>query len=119
MAALEDVMFGRHVRTRTGFWAPYCAAPPRAQRKRRRYGARARAARLTPQDRRRRAGGRSAGCGGDVTGTAAHELVRMGLALVPEGRGVFGRLAVDENLAMGAYARGNDTLHSDRDRARS
>jgi branched-chain amino acid transport system ATP-binding protein len=35
----------------------------------------------------------------------SHALVRRGLALVPEGRGVFARLAVAENLAMGAYHR--------------
>jgi branched-chain amino acid transport system ATP-binding protein len=38
-------------------------------------------------------------------GVRAFELVRRGLALVPEGRGVFGQLTVEENLAMGAYAR--------------
>jgi branched-chain amino acid transport system ATP-binding protein len=43
--------------------------------------------------------------GRDITACPAHELVRQGLALVPEGRGVFGRLTVDENLAMGAYSR--------------
>jgi len=48
--------------------------------------------------------------GDDITARPAHELVRLGLALVPEGRGVFGRLTVEENLAMGAYSR--------RDRAR-
>jgi branched-chain amino acid transport system ATP-binding protein len=46
----------------------------------------------------------------DITARPAFELVRQGLALVPEGRGVFGRLTVEENLAMGAYSR--------RDRAR-
>jgi branched-chain amino acid transport system ATP-binding protein len=35
----------------------------------------------------------------------AHELIGRGLALVPEGRGVFARLSVAENLAMGAYHR--------------
>ena len=44
-------------------------------------------------------------CGADVTGTTAHQLVRKGLALVPEGRGVFNRLTVEENLQMGAYIR--------------
>jgi branched-chain amino acid transport system ATP-binding protein len=48
--------------------------------------------------------------GSDITARPAFELVRQGLALVPEGRGVFGRLTVEENLAMGAYSR--------RDRAR-
>jgi branched-chain amino acid transport system ATP-binding protein len=43
--------------------------------------------------------------GEDITACPAFELVRLGLALVPEGRGVFGRLTVDENLAMGAYSR--------------
>jgi branched-chain amino acid transport system ATP-binding protein len=35
----------------------------------------------------------------------AHLRVRDGLALVPEGRGVFARLSVEENLQMGAYSR--------------
>ena len=43
--------------------------------------------------------------GDDVTGRPAFELVRKGLAMVPEGRGVFGALTIEENLAMGAYAR--------------
>ncbi len=43
--------------------------------------------------------------GEDVTGRPSFELVRMGLAMVPEGRGVFGALTIEENLAMGAYAR--------------
>ncbi|GDX61541.1 MAG: ABC transporter ATP-binding protein [Nitrosospira sp.] len=37
-----------------------------------------------------------------------HELVRKGLALTPEGRGIFELLTVQENLLMGAYCR-NDT----------
>lgn len=36
---------------------------------------------------------------------AAHQRVAMGIALVPEGRGVFARLTVQENLQMGAYSR--------------
>jgi branched-chain amino acid transport system ATP-binding protein len=43
--------------------------------------------------------------GKPIGGTQAFELVRRGLALVPEGRGVFGQLTVRENLAMGAYVR--------------
>lgn len=35
----------------------------------------------------------------------AHQRVSMGIALVPEGRGVFARLTVAENLLMGAYSR--------------
>jgi branched-chain amino acid transport system ATP-binding protein len=43
--------------------------------------------------------------GRDVTGRPPFELVRGGLAMVPEGRGVFGGLTIEENLAMGAYVR--------------
>ena len=43
--------------------------------------------------------------GADITGRPSFELVRRGLAMVPEGRGVFGALTIEENLAMGAYAR--------------
>jgi branched-chain amino acid transport system ATP-binding protein len=43
--------------------------------------------------------------GEEVTGTPSFRLVEQGLALVPEGRGVFGRLTVEENLQMGAYTR--------------
>jgi branched-chain amino acid transport system ATP-binding protein len=45
--------------------------------------------------------------GADLLRCPVHELARRGLALVPEGRGIFGQLTVDENLAMGAYARGS------------
>jgi branched-chain amino acid transport system ATP-binding protein len=43
--------------------------------------------------------------GEDITGKPAFRLVRRGLSMVPEGRGVFGALSIDENLAMGAYTR--------------
>ena len=43
--------------------------------------------------------------GAVATGARAFELVRQGLVLVPEGRGVFGQLTVAENLAMGAFIR--------------
>ena len=43
--------------------------------------------------------------GADITGKPAFQLVRRGLSMVPEGRGVFGALTIEENLAMGAYAR--------------
>ena len=51
------------------------------------------------------AGGRVEFRGENITGTPSFQLVRQGLALVPEGRGIFSRLTVAENLAMGAYAR--------------
>ena len=40
-----------------------------------------------------------------ITGSPPFRLVRQGLAMVPEGRGVFGALTIEENLAMGAYVR--------------
>ena len=43
--------------------------------------------------------------GDDITGQPSYRLVRRGLAMVPEGRGMFGALTIEENLAMGAYAR--------------
>ncbi|MGQ0526252.1 MAG: ABC transporter ATP-binding protein [Betaproteobacteria bacterium] len=56
--------------------------------------------------------------GREVTGEPAHRLVRAGMALVPEGRGVFGRLTVAENLDMGAYGRlDRHAISADRDRA--
>ena len=42
----------------------------------------------------------------DISRAAVHELPRNGLVMVPEGRGIFAQLTVEENLAMGAYARG-------------
>jgi branched-chain amino acid transport system ATP-binding protein len=39
---------------------------------------------------------------------ASHLRVSAGLALVPEGRGIFARLTVEENLQMGAYIRDDD-----------
>ena len=44
--------------------------------------------------------------GADISASAVHELPRKGLVMVPEGRGIFPQLTVEENLAMGAYARG-------------
>ena len=43
--------------------------------------------------------------GKNLNDVAAHRRVAMGIALVPEGRGVFARLTVEENLLMGAYSR--------------
>ncbi len=40
-----------------------------------------------------------------MNGVEASRRVSMGIALVPEGRGVFSRLSVSENLLMGAYSR--------------
>jgi branched-chain amino acid transport system ATP-binding protein len=40
-----------------------------------------------------------------INGLAPHEIVRMGIAHVPEGRRVFGPMTVEENLELGAYLR--------------
>jgi len=56
--------------------------------------------------------------GTDITRLKPHEIARRGLALVPEGRGVFAQLTIEENLAMGAYARSDPAgVASDVDRA--
>jgi branched-chain amino acid transport system ATP-binding protein len=44
--------------------------------------------------------------GEDLTRVPQHERVRRGIAIVPEGREVFGPLTVMENLELGAYSRG-------------
>ena len=55
--------------------------------------------------------------GADITALPSHELVRRGIALVPEGRGVFPQLTVEENLAMGAYSRSDEAaIRADRER---
>jgi len=51
------------------------------------------------------AGGRIRLDGRDVTNVPAERRVSLGVALVPEGRGVFPQLSVKENLAMGAFHR--------------
>jgi branched-chain amino acid transport system ATP-binding protein len=55
--------------------------------------------------------------GNDITGVAAHELVYQKMAMVPEGRGVFAKLSVMENLEMGAYSRNDkDGIANDLER---
>src|SRR3989338_4021379 len=51
------------------------------------------------------AGGQIHYDGKNLHNVASHQRVSMGMALVPEGRGVFARLTVQENLQMGAYSR--------------
>src|SRR5688500_3937915 len=47
--------------------------------------------------------------GRDLLPLPAHAIVEVGIALVPEGRGIFGELTVRENLLLGAYpARARD-----------
>ena len=52
--------------------------------------------------------------GRDISTTPAHDLVPLGLAHVPEGRRVFGRLSVRENLELGGYTVANAAEISDR-----
>jgi branched-chain amino acid transport system ATP-binding protein len=48
----------------------------------------------------------------------AHEIVRLGIAHSPEGRGVFPQMTVDENLELGAFARADHAaIRDDRDNA--
>jgi branched-chain amino acid transport system ATP-binding protein len=53
----------------------------------------------------RAAAGRIRYDGSEISSLRVHEIARRGLAMVPEGRGVFPQLTIEENLAMGAYAR--------------
>ncbi len=64
------------------------------------------------------AGGRILYRGEDIAGRRPHEIARLGISLVPEGRGVFPQLTIEENLAMGAYTRSDRAgIAADVDRA--
>jgi branched-chain amino acid transport system ATP-binding protein len=55
--------------------------------------------------------------GTDISHVPAHELVRHGIGQAPEGRRIFGRMTVLENLQMGAYSRADRShLQPDYDR---
>jgi ABC-type branched-subunit amino acid transport system ATPase component/ABC-type branched-subunit amino acid transport system permease subunit len=49
--------------------------------------------------------------GRDIAGLAAHEIARMGIGYVPQGRGLFAGMTVAENLALGRLARAADGSH--------
>jgi branched-chain amino acid transport system ATP-binding protein len=51
--------------------------------------------------------------GQSVKGQGAWDLVKQGLVMVPEGRGVFSRMTIVENLQMGAYVREDDEVQAD------
>jgi len=52
--------------------------------------------------------------GEDIDRYAAHDLVFKGIAMVPEGRGIFSKMSVRENLEMGAYSRNdNENIQKD------
>lgn len=54
--------------------------------------------------------------GEEVSGAASFQLVRRGLVMVPEGRGIFAQLSVEENILMGAYARADRGIPGDLER---
>jgi len=55
--------------------------------------------------------------GEDLEAYPAHEIVTKGVSMVPEGRGVFARLSVSENLDMGAFKRSDtDEIEADREK---
>jgi len=54
--------------------------------------------------------------GEETSSFPVHQLPRRGLVMVPEGRGIFPQLTVEENLAMGAYARADSEVANDLER---
>ncbi len=54
--------------------------------------------------------------GRSVKGQGPWDLVKQGLVMVPEGRGVFARMTITENLLMGAYVRDDDEVQADIDK---
>jgi branched-chain amino acid transport system ATP-binding protein len=54
--------------------------------------------------------------GKDISKTSAHQLVRLGIGHAPEGRRIFSRMTVFENLQMGAFTRDQATIGPDIDR---
>jgi branched-chain amino acid transport system ATP-binding protein len=56
--------------------------------------------------------------GKSIARAAPHEIVRLGLAHCPEGRGIFANMSVAENLELGAYTRHDRAgISEDRERA--
>jgi len=62
------------------------------------------------------AGGHIHYAGQPIDTLPTHKRLRAGIALVPEGRGIFTRLTVEENLRMGAYSRHDDAIEADLER---
>jgi branched-chain amino acid transport system ATP-binding protein len=62
------------------------------------------------------AGGSIEYLGQPVKGQGAWDLVKQGLVMVPEGRGVFARMTITENLQMGAYVRNDKEIEADIDK---
>jgi branched-chain amino acid transport system ATP-binding protein len=59
------------------------------------------------------AGGRISFDGQDITKTPAHRRTGMGVALSPEGRGVFSDQSVRDNLLLGAYSKKSDSVRTE------
>ena len=56
--------------------------------------------------------------GKEIQGQPPHRIAQNGLVHVPEGRGIFANLTVEENLQLGAYSRSNHAeIRKDRERA--
>ena len=91
IAPLDDVDAATSARARSwSSWAPTAPASPRCSRRWPGWCAPARRA-------------RSRSAAATCSALPPHEIVEAGLALVPEGRGIFGELTVRENLLLGAY----------------
>jgi branched-chain amino acid transport system ATP-binding protein len=54
--------------------------------------------------------------GQSIKGKPGHEVLRLGIAHAPEGRRIFGRMTIQENLDLGAYARSDHEVGKDQDR---
>ena len=54
--------------------------------------------------------------GKSISSTPPHKIVEQGLAQVPEGRRIFTRMTVEENLDMGAFIKKNADLEADKER---
>jgi branched-chain amino acid transport system ATP-binding protein len=54
--------------------------------------------------------------GRSIRGRGPWDLARQGLVMVPEGRGVFTRMTITENLLIGAFVRDDDEIQSDVDK---
>jgi branched-chain amino acid transport system ATP-binding protein len=62
-------------------------------------------------------GGSATFDGQRLVGRRPEQVVRMGIAHVPQGRGTFGELTVEENLQIGAYVRSDSEVRADIERS--
>jgi len=52
--------------------------------------------------------------GAEITGLPTHQIIARGIACIPEGRKVFPKLTVEENLRLGAYQESSDVVANER-----